>query len=339
MRHAGHIRVGVTYNLKRRPGDAPQDAGPPDADAEYDDFDTILAVKGALEAGGCEVELIEATQELLPRLAEHRPDIVFNIAEGLAGRGREAHVPAILSFLQIPFTGSDETTMCVALDKSLTKKLVAAYNIRTPEYMVFRDAARPESGALSYPVIIKPNAEGSGKGISDVSVVSDAAAFQKILKEKIDLYGQDMLAEEFIKGREFTVGILGNEDDMRIFPPMEVIFKDGENDVYSYEIKRNFKRYIEYECPPDICDSLRKEIVDTAGLIFRIFKCRDYARIDFRVSQEGRLYFIEINPIPGLAPGYSDYPMLAGYCGVEYTRLIQSMLNCALTRYGLPAIS
>ena len=330
---SGQLRVGVTYNLKS--GGA---ACPPDKEAEYDDLSTVSAIKGALEAGGCSVELIEASDGLPVRLADCRPDIVFNIAEGVTGRGREAHIPAILNFLNIPFTGSDETAMCIAMDKALTKRLVSAYNIRTPNYTIIANGGLSSSGTLSWPVIIKPNLEGSGKGISDVSVVSDEAGLRRVSAEKIAAYNQEMIAEEYISGREFTVGILGNEREARVFPPMEIIFNYREKSIYSYEVKRNFKQYVRYECPPDICDSIREEIEDTAKRVFGILKCRDYARVDFRLSPEGLLYFIEINPIPGLAPGYSDFPMLAEFCGVSYNDLIQDMLNCALSRYGLQGL-
>ena len=325
-----HLRVGLTYNLKKN-----RVTYPPDAEAEFDDFDTILAIKNALEANNCRVELFEANEELPIRLIESRPDVVFNIAEGVTGRGRESQVPAILNFLGIPFTGADETTMCVAMDKALTKRLLASYHIRTPRYKLFNIEMPFSVRGLSWPVIVKPNSEGSGKGISDSSVISNSAEMRRIIEENMDVYKQDVLVEEYIRGREFTVGILGNADDTRIFTPMEIIFNDGETGIYSYDVKRNFREHVRYECPPNLHRDLLDEIKKTAGKIYRILKCRDCARIDFRLSPEGRLYFIEVNPLPGLAPGYSDFPMLAEFCGIDYTSLIQSILNCALTRYGI----
>ena len=324
------IRVGLTYNLKK---DIVTD--PPDMQAEFDDFDTILAIKNALQTGGCEVELFEADENLPLRLTANRPDIVFNIAEGIGERGREAQIPALLNFLNIPYTGSDETAMCIAMDKALAKRLLSSYRIRTPKYRVVSDLSRAMAAGLSFPVIVKPNAEGSSKGISGVSVVNNADELKEVLKKNIGAYKQDMLVEEYIEGREFTVGILGNGSEMRVFPPMEIIFKDKDHGIYSYEVKRDFKKYIEYECPPDISARLIKELEDTAMKIYKILGCRDCARTDFRLSRDGKLYFIEVNPLPGLAPGYSDFPMLAEFSGVEYDELVQGILISALKRYGL----
>jgi len=321
------IKVGITYNLKK--GIITE---PPDAEAEYDDISTILAIKNALETGGCEVDLFEATEELPVKLMKHRPDIIFNIAEGITGRGREAQVPAILNYLGIPFTGSDETTMCIAMDKALTKRLLVSYKIRTPKYKIINAGTAFSVNNLSWPLIVKPNTEGSGKGISELSIVSDAAELCEVLEENISVYKQDMIVEEYIPGREFTVGILGNADKMQVFPPMEILFKDAERSIYSYEVKRDFKKHVKYKCPPDINGDIRVNIERTAAKIYKVLNCRDFARIDFRLSPEGKLYFIEINPLPGLAPGYSDFPIIAGFCGIDHTSLILGILDSALTR-------
>ncbi|MCL2879160.1 MAG: ATP-grasp domain-containing protein [Treponema sp.] len=327
---AACLNVGVAYNLKRN---AP--SALPDAEAEFDDIDTIRAIQNALESAGCDVALYEATEEFPAMLSRNRPDIVFNIAEGMNGRGREAQVPAILSFLGIPFTGSDETTMCLAMDKALAKRLVASHGVHTPQYRLIKQSPTPETD-LAFPVIVKPNSEGSGKGITGFSVVNDSAALNRLLAEKMAAYNEDMLAEEYITGREFTVGILGNGDKLRVFPPMEIIFNDKSGGIYSCEVKKNFRQYVSYKCPADISVSLENEIKDAAETVFRALECRDMARVDFRLSPEGKLYFIEINPLPGLAPGYSDFPMIAEFCGMDYQELIQTILNNALTRYGLP---
>lgn len=328
------MRVGITYNLKRN---ALKD--PPDAEAEFDDAGTIDAIRSALEDSGYGTELYEADKSLPSRLSEDPPDIVFNIAEGMNGRGREAQVPALLSYLGIPYTGSDETSMCVALDKSLTKKLLTLYGVPTPKFTLVNPANRVFAGGLTYPIIVKPNAEGSGKGISGVSVVSGADGLHFALDEAVRVYKQDMLVEEFIEGREFTVGILGNGARRRVFQPMEIIFRDASDSLYSFNTKRNFKEYVDYKCPPDLNAGKISELTDTAARIYDILGCKDMARIDFRMDTEGRLYFIEINPLPGLAPGYSDYPMLAEFNGVGYNVLIRGILECALTRYGMRVCS
>jgi D-alanine-D-alanine ligase len=156
------LRVGLTYNLKKA-----SVSDIPDSEAEYDEYSTILAIQNALIADNRIVELFEATQELPLKLAQTKVDIVFNIAEGTQGsRGREAQIPALCNLLRIPFTGSDETTLCIALDKALAKRILATHHIKTPKYKVIRSGTKTSRGAFPYPVIVKPNAEGSSKGIT-----------------------------------------------------------------------------------------------------------------------------------------------------------------------------
>jgi len=335
----------------------------PDAEAEFDDPDTIRALQNVLESAGHAVSLFEASEDLPLRLTQNRPDIVFNIAEGVNGRGREAHVPAILQFLGIPFTGSDETTMCLAMDKALAKTLVAAAGLHTPKHLIVRAETPREDGSiygresgstlgagirfsdklheafhkagLSWPVIVKPNAEGSSKGLTALSVVRDKAALDDLLADRLEAYKQDMLVEEYIAGREFTVGILGNGEDLRVFPPMEILFLDASQQIYSYHVKQNFKQYVQYACPPDIDGGVREEIERAAETVYRALGCMDVARVDFRLSADGRLCFIELNPLPGLAPGYSDLPILASHNGMNYDALVLRILDSALTRWGL----
>jgi D-alanine-D-alanine ligase len=144
-----------------------------------------------------------------------------------------------------------------------------------------------------------------------------------------------MLVEEYIDGREFTVGVLGNGGETRVFPPMEIIFEDRNNPIYSFEVKKDFKKYVRYECPAKLSAEVSTKIQATAKKIYEVLECRDFARIDFRLSPEGDLYFIEINPLPGLAPGYSDFPMLAEFNGIGYSALVRSILRSALKRYHL----
>jgi len=324
------LKAGITFNLRKN---IPSDL--PDAEAEFDDMDTILAIQSAVEAAGFESALYEATEDLPIRLMQKKPDIVFNIAEGITGRGREAQVPAILNFLGIPFAGSDETAMCVAMDKELTKRLAASYGINAPKCQLVRYGAPMPEIDLPFPVIVKPNAEGSSKGITDLSIAHDADNLRRVLSEKISSYKVDMLVEEYISGREFTVGVLGNGDTLRIFSPMEILFNDKTHGIYSREVKKNFGQYVSYKCPAETKAETGKEIEDTVKTVYRALGCRDFARLDFMLSPNGRLYFLEINPLPGLAPGYSDFPMIAEFCGMDYNTLIRNILDSALTRYGL----
>ncbi|HWT27224.1 MAG TPA: ATP-grasp domain-containing protein [Mobilitalea sp.] len=326
------LRVGLTYNLKKNIA-----SDVVDNEAEYDNIDTVLAIKAALEDDNCKVELMEATEELPIKLADHAVDIVFNIAEGIHGRGREAQVPAILNFFKIPFTGSDETTLCIALDKALTKRILTTYHIRTPKYRVISKDQQKPGGSFTFPAIVKPNAEGSSKGISDVAIVANMGELRSLVSKNLSLYKQDMLIEEYIPGREFTVGVLGNGSDVRVFPPMEIVYlnKQVKYNIYSYNVKQDYKKLIRYECPAAISPEIESEIKVTAKRIFEILGCKDFARIDFRLTDDGKPYFIEINPLPGLAPGYSDFPMLAEFNGMDYVSLVRNVLKSAVKRYGL----
>ncbi|MEA5010581.1 MAG: ATP-grasp domain-containing protein [Angelakisella sp.] len=325
--------IGIIYNLKKG-----LDCEVPDAEAECDNIETVYAIRDALESGGYQTVLLEADATLPQRLRETPIDMAFNIAEGLCGRGREAQIPALLNMLGIPFTGSDETTLCVSLDKALTKRLLTTYHVRTPKYVVFDGETSPHLHGMRFPVILKPNAEGSSKGISDVSIAENMQELKALVKRNTQLYHQPMLAEEYIEGREFTVGILGNGKDAVAFPPMEILFRrstQASYHVYDYHVKQDYQNYIDYKCPADIPNDVQTKMTKTALKIFHALGCRDFARVDFRVSEDNKVYFIEINPLPGLAPGYSDFPMLAEFSGVPYRQLVLSVLETGAARCGL----
>jgi D-alanine-D-alanine ligase len=310
----------------------------PDAEAEYDSIDTVHAIREALAAAGIEAVLLECDGALPQKLSETHIDIAFNIAEGRSGRGREAEVPAILNLLGIPFTGSDETTLCLALDKALCKRLLSAYRVRTPRYKVMASERDIRPGTLTFPVIIKPNAEGSSKGIPDACIAGNEAELRELAGRILKLYGGPVLVEEYIPGREFTVGLLGNGKDLRVFPPMEIAFRkntSGDYRIYSFGVKQNYQEYVSYECPAKLDPAVEREMMKTARRVFLALGCHDFARVDFRLGENGKLYFIEINPLPGLAPGYSDYPMLAEFSGVPYRELVLSVLRAGLDRCGL----
>jgi len=325
--------VGIIFNAKKMGG-----GDLPDNEAEYDSPETVLAIQAAIGSGGYLAVLIEADGGLPARLSETRIDIAFNIAEGLRGRGREAEVPALLNLLGIPFTGSDETAMCIALDKALTKRVLGTYGIPTPGYAVLSTAEDAADAILRYPVIVKPNAEGSSKGIPDACIAKSPAELSALVERNLVRYGQPMLAEEYIDGREFTVGILGNGNDTRVFPPMEIIFRenpDEEYRIYSFNVKQDFERFVSYKCPAELTAAESDEMSKLALRAYNALGCCDFARIDFRMDGKGRIYFIEINPLPGLAPGYSDYPMLAEFCGVSYNELVLSVLRAGASRFGV----
>jgi D-alanine-D-alanine ligase len=323
------LRVGVACNIKVDRGS--------DAQAEFDEPETVDAICAALAAGGFSPSVIEASEGFPRKLEAENPDIVFNIAEGVSGRSREAHIPAILEYCGVPYTGSDAAALAIALDKAMTKRLVNSCGIDTPAYDVIKKTAPEQPADLPYPVLVKPNAEGSSKGVSDISVAANPAELRELAGQAMKGCDGDVLAEQYIDGREFTVGILGNGPDLRIFEPMEVIFnkKRGAYKVYSYEIKRNYREFITYRCPPDLPDDLIARMKRDAQIIYETIGCRDFARVDYRLSDEGKLYFIEINPLSGLAPDYSDYIIAAKFHNISYNDIVCDILHCALKRYGM----
>jgi D-alanine-D-alanine ligase len=320
----GGLRVALACNLKTERAT--------DSQAEFDEPETIEAILRALRSGGCEPFVLDASDDFPRRLRQTAPDIVFNIAEGVSGRGREAQIPAILDYYGVPYTGSDAAALSVALDKALTKRIAAGAGIATPEFRLIEPGSA-DFGGMVFPVLLKPNAEGSSKGISDVCVAESPARLKELAAAAQPGEG-GLIAERYIDGREFTVGLLGNGGQLRVFEPMEIIYRKlrGGYRVYSYEVKRSYRDYISYKCPPELPDEALRRLKDDAAAIYRLLGCRDFARVDFRMSAEGKIYFIEINPLPGLAPGYSDYPMLAEFCGTDYDSLVCGVLGSALRR-------
>ena len=321
------LNIALAYNLKK--GSSSEN---PDDEAELDELSTVVSISNAIKEMGFEVELIEATAEFVRKITEKNFDMVFNFAEGLKGRGREAQIPAFLNLMEIPFTGSDETTLAIGLDKALCKRILGYENILTPKFQLFTSTDQKLNKKMKFPMIVKPNAEGSSKGINDMSVVNDEKELFKSLEFIINRYHCDALVEEYIVGREFTVGLIGNGDSLRVLPIMEIIFKDPDTKFYSYRVKSNTGIDTHMECPALIDKKLEKKIKKTAYEIFNILNSRDVARIDFRYSDEGKLYFIEINPLPGLVDGYSDLTTIAKADGMTYNELIQNILKEALKR-------
>lgn len=323
------IIVGIVYNLKKG-----VKGKTPDEEAEYDHFDTVESIAKAIESNGYKTVLLEADKQLPIKLLNTHIDIAFNIAEGFCGRGREAQIPALLNMYGIPYTGSDETTLCVALDKAMTKRLLGTYHIKSPKSQTI-STKEHKMGKISFPVIMKPNAEGSSKGISAVSIAESPEKLKALMHRNLSLYEQNFLAEEYIEGREFTVGILGNGEETQVFRPMEIIYKratQGKYHVYSYDVKQEYKKYVSYACPATFAKGIEEKMMHIARQVYDILECRDFARMDFRLTADNEIYFIEINPLPGLAPGYSDYPMLAEFQGIPYEELVQHVLGCALRR-------
>ena len=330
------MRVGLSYNVK--PVHLPAHL-PVDAYEEYDSESTVGQIGGALAALGHQVIRLGAGPGIVDRLRENRPDVVFNIAEGEGGRCREAHVPALLELLGIPYVGSDPLTLSVTLDKPVAKRLVASEGFPTPRFRTFRSIAEAKAIDLAFPVIVKPAFEGSSKGVRLASRATTAAEARKMVGFVTDTYRQEALVEEFVSGAEVTVGLIGNESP-RVVGIMEIAPRTmkREDFVYSLEVKRDWENQVEYRCPPPFATTTLAEIELCAVGIYRALGCRDFSRIDFRLDKAGIPQFLECNPLPGLSPGYGDLPIMADRMGMSYLDLIASILSHALDRLGVAAV-
>jgi D-alanine--D-alanine ligase len=319
------LRVGLAFNMKRI-----DSLGGDDREAEYDAPETIQAITNAIESHGHAVVPLEATADFPRALMSSNVDVLFNVAEGMVGRNREAQVPSLCELMGIPYTGSDSATLSLCLDKSLAKRLLV--DVDTPAFQVLvtgREKLRP----FRYPVIVKPNQEGTSKGISQKSVCDDEATLRERARELIDRYGQPALVEEYVTGREFTVGLLG-ERRPRVLPPMEVVFlTQGERPVYDYECKQECEKHVRYEVPANLTKDELRAVERACRTTFMTLGCRDVARIDLRLTPEGRVFVLEVNPLPGLTPDYSDLCLIANGAKIDYRTLIGDILSGAIKRW------
>jgi D-alanine-D-alanine ligase len=325
------VTVGLIHNVKRvKPKQTDGEWGD-DADAEYDAPETINAIAEAIEAEGHRVVKLEATPDLLAALPSAGIDVAFNIAEGQKGRGRESWVPAVLDLLGVPYTGSDATTMAITLDKGLAKRVVRSAGVSTPQFFVIDSLDTPIPAHLKYPVIVKPVAEGSSKGVTQKSVARDATELRAVVTDLITRYGQGAMVEGFLTGREFTVGLLG---ERRILPPMEIVFSADPSTlpVYGFEHKQAFTDDVKYVCPAQMTPALDRALRKAARDAFVALGCRDVARIDLRLDGDGVVNFIECNPLPGLTPDWSDLCLIAKAANLDYRGLVAAILRPALRR-------
>lgn len=315
-----------------------------DTYAEWDTIDTIHAVESALKKNHT-VTLVEANEDVYPKLAALRPDIVFNIAEGLRGPSREAQVPAMLDFLGLPYTGSDPLTLAVCLDKGRAKEILSYHSVPTPAFLVIDDPNVIGSLTFSLPAIVKPVHEGSSKGVVDASVVRSQDDLRTQVKRVLDTYHEPALIEQFLPGREFTVALLGNGPDLRVLPLLETNFDrlpDGANPIYSYEAKWLWDTLDApldiHECPANVSPELRQSIEDICKRAYTVLNCRDWCRIDVRLDEHGVPHIIELNPLPGILPNpdeHSAFPMAARASGMDYDELLNHVLETAIKRHGL----
>jgi D-alanine-D-alanine ligase len=325
------MRIGLTYDLR---DDYLAEGLTLEETAEFDRPDTIGAIDRTLRELGYRTERIGNIKHLTRLLAAgERWDLVFNIAEGLNGIGREAQVPALLDAYDIPYTFSDPLVLALTLHKGMTKRVVRDAGIRTPAFAVIATEAEAQSITLPFPLFAKPLAEGTGKGISPASKITTRARLVSVCRDLLATYRQPVIVETFLPGREFTVGIVGTGDTAQALAVMEVCLRENaEEDVYSYTNKEYCEEFVEYRLTDD---RMAQEALEIAVAVYRHLGCRDAGRVDLRADAEGRPSFIEINPLAGLHPEHSDLPILCRLAGIGYPRLIRMIMESAESRNAL----
>lgn len=338
------MHIAFTYNVRHTKPALDQAA---QDEAEFDEPETIAAIHDAIVVNGYECTDVEADEHAYGKLqkVKGQVDLVFNIAEGLRGEMREAQIPAMLEMLGIPYTHSGALASAITLDKTLTKKIWLYHGLPTPKFVTVGFKEKPYVENLRFPVLVKPNAEGSSKGVFNDNVVEEPEKLVSKIRQIRKAYGNGVLVEEFLDGREFTVTVMGNsspytlpivEQNFDIFPP-------EMRRLVSYEAKWFFEdtlpdARIAYHCPAQIDTRLEKLITELCIKAFTVLGCRDIARIDLRLDGAGRPNLLEINTLPGMMPGenvVSYYPVAARAAGWDFNRMIGQIITHARERLGM----
>jgi D-alanine-D-alanine ligase len=314
------MRLGLTYNLKPAGAEG-------DQFEEFDSVETIVSLESAIRAAGHEPIRLGWGVEMLEALQRERVDGVFNIAEGVGGRGRESQVPAVLEMLGIPCTGSDALPIALTLDKALAKIVAKSAGVATAPWFVHGGSSITSTEAapdidLAFPVFAKPAAEGSSMGITDRSLCRNQHELDAAI-ERLSKYGP-ILVEEFLPGDEFTVGIIGGE----VLGVMQVLPRGSDKDfIYSLDVKRDYLNRVDYR----LVDAA--DVAEVAMQVWQAFGLRDVARVDVRRDRHGVPNFVEVNPLPGVHPINSDLVILARLAAISHPDLIGSIIDAAIKRW------
>jgi D-alanine-D-alanine ligase len=322
------MKVGMTYDLRQEylaRGFGEEQT------AEFDSPVTIEAIDTALRTMGLETERIGSLPSLVERLAGGAAwDLVFNIAEGLYGFGREAQIPALLEGYRINCTFSDAMVLSMALHKGMTKRVLRDLGLPTPDFAIVESEEDLEGVRLDFPLFAKPVAEGTSKGITCSSIIDEPARLRAVCLDLLERFDQPVLLERFLPGREFTVGILGTGRHARVIGSMEVLLGDKADQLlYSYDNKEEYEDRVTYRL---VRDQAREAVERIALAAWRGMGCRDGGRVDLRMDEESTPHVLEINPLPGLNPERSDLPILCRMAGIPYQELIAGIVRSALSR-------
>ncbi|MEG1556247.1 MAG: ATP-grasp domain-containing protein [Bacteroidales bacterium] len=325
MDHKKKGCIGITYNLKSyylAKNYSTHEV------AEFDCEETINAIENILVEEGYEVDKIGCLEELMPRLlAGNNWDLVFNLAEGVNGIGREAQIPALLDAYKIPYTFSPTEVLATALDKGLTNAIMRTHHIATADFFVVRNENDIKKVKIEYPLFVKPIAEGTSMGVSRFSFIETPEELRQQCLYILNTFHQAALVEEYLPGREFTVGMLGTGDKSKILGVMEIMTTgNADRQAYTYDNKQFYEDRMIYKLVDE------PSVAKLAHKAWRALHCRDAGRIDVRINSKGQPCFMEINPLAGLNPTYSDLPILCNQLNFPYKSLIKHIVEEALDR-------
>jgi D-alanine-D-alanine ligase len=322
------MKIGLTYDLRSWYIDRGYSM---EATAEFDKQETVDALDESLRKMGFETEQVGNSFQVIEALAAgKRWDLVFNIAEGLYGDGRESVIPSILDQYKIPYVFSGPVVMGLSLNKHLTKVIVSAAGVPVSPGVLISEIGDLDNCKLEFPLFVKPVSEGTGKGITEKSLVHTKVELRKMVEWILTRFNQPALVEEYLPGREFTVGIVGSGDYAEAIGGMEVIC--ANNLPYSVEVKENYQQYCTYKpLDKEIADECKKVAIDS----WRSLGAVDAGRVDLKADRFGKICFIEANPLAGLNPVHSDLPILARMYGIEYQNLMEMIMKSARKRLNL----
>lgn len=322
------MKIGLTYDLR---SDYLKQGYSMEETAEFDKESTIEGLENAIQAAGHQTERIGNARHLMKKLlADETWDMVFNICEGLYGDGRESLVPALLDMYKIPYVFSGPVTLGISLNKAFTKQIVRDAGVNTPAFHVVSGLPDVQDVRLEYPLFAKPVSEGTGKGIDSASIIHSGQELHTVCKNLLAGFRQPVLVEEYLPGREFTVGVLGTGKDSMVPGAMEIVYKKPASDhIYSYENKENYEQVVDYV---PVLGRMLEDCRQVALGAWKALNCLDGGRIDVKIDRFGKMSFIEVNPLAGLNPLISDLPILCRLNNFSYQQIINAILDSAIKR-------
>ena len=323
------MTIGLTYDL--RDDYLLEGFTTEEETAEMDSISTIEALEETISTLGYEVERVGNIKKLISKLAAgERWDLVFNISEGVYGMGREAQVPAVLDAYRIPYTFSDTIVLSVALQKALTKRIVSDLEVPTPDFFSVRTEESIARIKLPFPLFAKPVAEGTGRGVTDRSIITNQQELESVCLDLLRTYRQPVLVERYLPGREYTVGVIGTGSQSEAIGVIEVVIKSSsDTEVYGFKAKEHCEKLVNNIPAKGEKAERAKEL---ALIVHKGINCRDSSRVDFKENDRGELEFLEINPLAGLHPTHSDLPIICSFFDISYQELIYRIIESAKAR-------